>query len=367
MDCKKKKGTEKKNQLCWTKTGRWDVVSSVLHGPSAGGPTVLAQRLTHMLGPRCTVDRFDLCQNGRWSLQHHTPCFCSTLEWGRAGWNHWLCGRWSNICNWGGRGGEGEHSHAAKIWTRSFLGNILPWPLVDINSPCTWDFLQGKWYIFSRLSDDKDLSALFFFFISCKVVHFKSWAFSTATSHGCNPWWLQSGSSDQSWFGVLSVAVLSQVASLTAMAQCEIKHGMSSFVFCFVFCIIYLPLWMPVFLTLREKQEFPNLLLYLPLFCISLSFINFLLKTLLLLSDSQATSKHFGELFIPFLCQLSCDGVRRVVIVLQEAKMPSFSATAAVLLAVSTNHWEVPLKQQKTFLGWPYCFGEGNGTSVLYP
>lgn len=207
----------------------------------------------------------------------------------------------------------------------------------------------------------------FFFFISCKVVHFKSWAFSTATSHGCNPWWLQSGSSDQSWFGVLSVAVLSQVASLTAMAQCEIKHGMSSFVFCFVFCIIYLPLWMPVFLTLREKQEFPNLLLYLPLFCISLSFINFLLKTLLLLSDSQATSKHFGELFIPFLCQLSCDGVRRVVIVLQEAKMPSFSATAAVLLAVSTNHWEVPLKQQKTFLGWPYCFGEGNGTSVLYP
>lgn len=108
---------------------------------------------------------------------------------------------------------------------------------------------------------------------------------------------------------------------------------------------------MPVFLTLREKQEFPNLLLYLPLFCISLSFINFLLKTLLLLSDSQATSKHFSELFIPFLCQLSCDGVRRVVVVLQEAKMPSFSATAAVLLAVSTNHWEVPLKQQKTFLG----------------
>lgn len=69
-------------------------------------------------------------------------------------------------------------------------------------------------------------------------------------------------------------------------------------------------------------------------------FVNFLLETnspIPFRFSIYATSKHFSEFFIPFTCQLSGDGVRRVVVVLQAVKPSSFSATAAVLIVV--KYW----------------------------
>lgn len=73
-----------------------------------------------------------------------------------------------------------------------------------------------------------------------------------------------------------------------------------------------------------------------------MSFINFLLKINSAIPFKfciYTTSKHLRAFFIPLTCQVSGAGVRHVAVELQAEEMSSFSDNAAVLTALSIDHW----------------------------
>lgn len=145
------------------------------------------------------------------------------------------------------------------------------------------------------------------------------------------------------------------------------------FLFClFVFRLIYLSVnaQIPYTAGKTTRISWPSFITPIILHSFIMFFVNFLLETnspIPFRFSIYATSKHFSEFFIPFTCQLSGDGVRRVVVILQAVKPSSFSATAAVLIAVSTDHWGTDPQTSKNLSLMTYCFKEGNRTSMFSP
>lgn len=118
-----------------------------------------------------------------------------------------------------------------------------------------------------------------FFFNSCKVFHFESWAFSAATSHGCDLWWLRSGSSKQSCFGVPGVAVPSQVAGLAAGT---VWNQTGNGFFCVLLCFLHnIPPFVNAWVPYLGRKTRISLSSFIPPITLHIfrSFINFLLKT----------------------------------------------------------------------------------------
>lgn len=241
-----------------------------------------------------------------------------------------------------------KHSHAAKILTRGFLRNILPQSLVHVNSPRKYDFFQGKRYRSAGFQRRRTSPHHFFSLLQTPL-------FPLTNFQRCNTSrillvvTLMRDSSKQGCFGAGCSTIPTGLSCVRGQTwqQGHIVKSNREWVLLFFFFFLrnvscFVNAHVPYMVRKTTKISWPSFIPPIILHSLIISFINFLLKINSPIPFKfciYATSKHVSEFSSPFIRQLSGAGVRHVVVVLQAVKMSSFSETAAVLIAVSTDHW----------------------------